>query len=94
MSPSPLRLGLMSDAILNLPDMPEDPIERLVYLSGVKEKVDRELDDLYQWAYFWARFTGRLNAALKLGYHSRKRVMAYTRAGNEAYGRTVRWGDG
>lgn len=84
----------MSEPILNLPDMPDDPIERLVYLSGVKEQVAKELDDLYTEAYFWCRFTGRLAPALALRYHSRKKVMAYTRAGNESIGRTVRWGDG
>lgn len=84
----------MSEQILNLESAPDDPIERLVWLGGVKEAVEREMDEQWVQAYFWARFTGRLDAALDLGLHSRKRVMAYTRRGNEHAGRMVRWGDG
>lgn len=80
--------------ILDLSDAPSDPIERLVWLSGVKDAVSREMDDQWADAYFWARFTGRLDSAIGLGYHGRKRIMAYTRAANEGKGRTVRWGDG
>ena len=80
--------------ILNLSGAPEDPIERLLWLGGVNEAVKHELDDAFMEAYFWARFTGRLDAALELGLHSRKRVMAYTRAENEQRARMIRWGDG
>lgn len=80
--------------ILNLRGAPEDPIERLLWLGGVDEAVKKELDGLFAQAYFWARFTGRLDAALALGLHSRKRVMAYTRAENESRARMIRWGDG
>jgi len=84
----------MTDTILNLQGAPEDPIERLVWLGGVDDAVKSELDDAFMEAYFWARFTGRLDAALALGLHSRKRVMAYTRAENEQRARMIRWGDG
>lgn len=80
--------------ILNLEGAPDDPIERLVWLNGVLTQVRTELDEQWTQAYFWARFTGRLDAALALHFHSRKRVMAYTRAGNEHAGRMIRWGDG
>lgn len=91
------RLGLLVMEILNLadgPDVAADPIERLVYLSGVMEQVRRELDDEYQQAYFWARHTGRFPDALHLALHSRKRTLAFTRAENEARGRMIRWSDG
>lgn len=84
----------MKRPILNLRDAPDDPIERLVWLGGVDEQVKAEMDWQWQEAYFWARFTGRLDAALALGLHSRKKVMAYTRAENENRARMIRWGDG
>lgn len=84
----------MTGKILNLRGAPTDPIERLVWLGGVNDAVKKELDDQFQEAYFWARFSGRLDAALALGLHSRKRVMAYTRAENESRARMIRWGDG
>lgn len=83
----------MTDPILNLKSAPDDPVERLVWLGGVQEQVDRELDAAFTEAYFWSRFTGRLETAIDLGIHSRKRIMAYTRHGNEAAGRMIRWGD-
>lgn len=82
----------MTSPILNLDGAPEDPIERLIWLGGVAEQVQRELDPQWRQAYFWARFTGRLPEAMALGLHSRKRVMAWTRAENEQRGRMVRWG--
>lgn len=84
----------MNKQILNLRGAPTDPIERLVWLGGVMEQVRSELDDAFADAYFWARFTGRLQNALDLRLHSRKRVMAYTRAVNNARGRQIRWNDG
>jgi hypothetical protein len=79
---------------MDFSDAPHDPIERLVWLSGVQEVVDRELTYAYQKAYFEARQTGRLDAALHLGLHSHKRIMGFTRAENERRGRQWRWGDG
>jgi hypothetical protein len=74
---------------------PSDPIERLVWLSGAKQVLDTELGSAWQVAYFEARMTGRLDQALALKQHARKRVLAYTRAENERRGRVIRaWGDG
>lgn len=72
---------------------PTDPIERLVWLSGVKQEVQKELDQEYRLAYFWCRFTGRFEEALRLRLHGRKRALAFTRAENENRGRMIRWAD-
>lgn len=79
--------------ILNLSDMPEDPLERLLWLSGVKQAVARELDDAYADAYAQARLTGRFEMALSLGLHGKKRALALTRRWNNNQARMVRWGD-
>lgn len=80
--------------ILDL-DLPGDPIRALLYLSGVHDAVARELDQQWRRAYFEARLTGRIDQALALHLHARKRVLAYTRAENERRGRVIRsWGDG
>ena len=80
--------------MVNMDECPRDPLHAIMWLSGVKDAVDREVSAAYQKAYFEARRTGRLDAALALGVHSRKRVMAFTRAENERTGRQWRWGDG
>lgn len=84
----------MIGPLLNFASAPDDPIERLIWLGGVDDQVKTELEREFQEAYFWARFTGRLDAALDLHLHSRKKVMAYTRAENEFRARMIRWGDG
>lgn len=84
----------MTRRILDLSEAPDDPIERLMWLSGVAEQVKAELDAEWQQAYFWARFSGRMDAALALGLHSKKRAMQYTRTENEARARMIRWNDG
>jgi hypothetical protein len=84
----------VSGQILNLHGAPTDPIERLIWLGGVMEQVRTELDDAFAEAYFWSRFTGRLESALDLHLHSRKRIMQYTRRMNNMRGRQIRWGDG
>lgn len=84
----------MTQPILNLSEAPTDNIERLLWLSGVAEEAKRELDAEFQRTYFEVRLERRLDAALELGLHPTARVMAYTRAENEARGRTVRWQDG
>jgi hypothetical protein len=84
----------MTKRILDLSGAPDDPIERLIWLGGVLEQVNKELEPEWREAYFWCRFTGRLSEAMGLGLHSRKKVMAYTRAENENRGRMIRWGDG
>jgi hypothetical protein len=84
----------MSTSLLNLDDAPRDPIERLLYLSGVREQVGKELDEAFGSAYFEARLQDRLEAAIAAGPYARKRVLAYSRAENQRRGRTVRWNDG
>lgn len=81
-------------SILNLSEAPADPIERIMWLSGVAEAVTRELDAEFAEAYFNARLQRRLASAIEVGPHSRKRVLAYTRAENDRRARIVRWGDG
>lgn len=80
--------------ILNITDLPSDPIEQIIWLDGVKAQVEQELDLLYEEAYFQARITGRFEPAVRTGRASRKRALAWTRRGNEKRGRTVRWNDG
>jgi hypothetical protein len=80
--------------LVDFSEAPRDPLRRLLWLSGVKEKVTAEMDEAWAGAYYDARLQRQLDAALSMDLHSRKRVMAYTRAENERRGRTVRWGDG
>lgn len=83
----------MSTHILDLSEAPDEPLRRLLYLSGVKEKVQEELDAEYRRIYFDMRLEGRLDDALDLAEHSHKQIMRFTRNENEARGRQVRWGD-
>lgn len=80
--------------ILNLNDAPEDAIERLLWLSGVKEQAQKELDEAFQQAYYEARLTERFDTALRLRLHSKKRALQMTRRENNSRGRSLRWGDG
>jgi hypothetical protein len=80
--------------ILNLDDAPNDPVERLLWLSGVKEQVQRELDEDFARTYYSARVEGVFDSALSVGLHSKKKALAFTRKENERRGRTVRWNDG
>ena len=85
----------MTRELVDFSGAPDDPLPRLLWLSGVREAVANELDAEYRRTYFTARQQGVLDQALNLGLHSRKRVMAYTRAENERRGRVIaRWGDG
>jgi len=72
---------------------PSDAIERLVWLSGCKERFDKEVEAMWRQAYYEARLTGRFDSALALGYHSNKRALAFTRSENERRGRLTHWGD-
>lgn len=83
----------MAHNLLNLTDAPTDTLERLLWLSGVAEEAKAELEREFQTAYFTARLERRLGAALGLGLHRPKRVLAWTRAENEKRGRSIRWGD-
>jgi hypothetical protein len=79
--------------ILNL-DLPGDPIRQLMYLSGVREAVEKDLNAAFQSAYFEARMMNLMPQALALHQHARKRALAFTRAENERRGRVVKkWGD-
>jgi 3-methyladenine DNA glycosylase Mpg len=80
--------------LLNLDEAPKDPIERLMYLSGVKEQVNRELEDELAEAYFQARLQRRFEAALAAGPYKLKRALALTRHENQKRGRSIRWNDG
>lgn len=83
----------MEKTILDLSDAPDEPLRRLMWLSGVKYRVRQELDAEYQRIYFTLRMEGRLDDALDYAEHSNKAIMAFTRRENEARGRQVRWGD-
>lgn len=83
----------MSAYILDLSEAPEEPLRRLIYLSGVKHKVKQELDAEYQRIYFALRMEGRLDDGIDFNEHSNKAIVAFTRKENEARGRQVRWGD-
>lgn len=80
--------------LLNLDDAPKDPIERLMYLSGVKEQVAAELDAALGEAYFQARLQQRFEAALAAGPYKLKPALRLTRHENQKRGRSIRWGDG
>lgn len=80
-------------AILNLDAAPTEPLERLLWLSGVRSQVEAEMTAEWQRVYFQLRLEGRLTEAEALHLHSHKRIMAFTRAENESRGRMIRWGD-
>lgn len=80
--------------LLNLSDAPEDPIKRIMWLSGVKEQATKELEAAFAAAYYDARLQRQLDAAVAAGPYARKRVLAFTRHENQRRGRSVRWGDG
>jgi hypothetical protein len=84
----------MATSLLNLDQAPKDPIERVMWLSGVMAQAQTELDEAFSEAYFEARLQRRLDAAITAGPHARKSVLAFTRKANERRGRAVRWGDG
>lgn len=84
----------MSISLLNLTEAPKDPIERILWLSGVREQALSELDAAFAEAYFEARLQQRLDTAISAGPYARKRVLAYTRHENQRRGRAIRWGDG
>lgn len=85
---------MVSTMNIDFTEAPEDPIERLMWLSGARASFEAQVNAQWQRAYFEARQQGRFDSALDLGYHSEKRALAWTRAENEARGRMMRWGDG
>lgn len=84
----------VSELIIDFSFAPQDPIERLVWLSGAQEAFDTQVNAMWQAAYFEVRQTGRLQTAFDLAYHSHKRILAMTRAENERRGRQWKWNDG
>lgn len=80
--------------LLNLEPAPDDPIERIMWLSGVMDQAKVELDQALAASYFEARLQGRLVDAITVGPYARTTVLALTRRENEARGRQVRWRDG
>ena len=66
------HMSTQTDRILDLssaPNDPTNPVERLMWLSGVADRVKAELDDEFANAYFAALFQGQMDAALALGMH-------------------------
>jgi hypothetical protein len=80
--------------VIDFSQAPHDPIERLLWLSGAQAAFDAQVNAEWGDAYFLARLQQRLDVAMGLNLHSRKRILAYTRAENERRGRPMRWGDG
>jgi hypothetical protein len=80
--------------LLDFSEMPHDPIEKLIWLSGAREAFETQVNAQWQVAYYEARLTGRFSTALNLKLHSKKRALAWTRAENERRGRATYWGDG
>jgi hypothetical protein len=80
-------------AYLDLSDAPHDAVERVMWLSGMAEAMNEELNLAFAEAYYTARLQHRLDAVRALGIHSNKKIMAFTRAENERRGRMLKWGD-
>ena len=80
--------------ILNLSDAPADPVRRSMWLTGVLQAVEEELDEQYRVLYFDARLGGILPEVVAAGPHSMRQALAYARAENNARRRMVRWSDG
>lgn len=81
-------------ALLNLVDLPSDPIERLNWLAAARESIVNEFDTAFAEAYFSARLQHRFDSALALHIHGKKKALALSRAHNNSKKRMVRWNDG
>lgn len=80
--------------ILDFTEAPQEPLARLMWLSGVMEEARAELSAEYQRTYFEARSQGMLKEAVALKIHSRKSVLALTRHENHRLGNVIRrWED-
>lgn len=80
--------------ILRLDDAPEDPVRRIMWLSGVMDAVRTELDAAFGAAYYEARLQGQFKDAVNAGPHATSTALAYSRHENRRRGQMVRWGDG
>lgn len=76
---------------VSLGDLPKDPIARIEALADVERALLDAVEQEYQRAYFDARLAGRMDEAFALKVHPKKMALAFTRAENEARGRSVRW---
>lgn len=79
--------------LLILSDAPDDPIERILWLSGAAEAAKREIEVAFAEAYFTARLEGRFDAAVEIGPFARSAALRLTRQQNDRTGRMVRWND-
>lgn len=78
--------------ILNLSEAPKDPVERLVWMTGVKQQVQDEIDTECEALYSRLRMEHRFDVVVAVGLHSKGRALALTRKANRA--RQIRWDDG
>jgi hypothetical protein len=82
-------------SLIDFSSAPEDPIERLMWLSGIDQALRKEVDQAWAEAYFDARVKGLFAEALSLHLHSKKKALAWTRHVNNERDRVVwRWRDG
>lgn len=82
------------DVMIDFSAAPEEPLARLMWLTGVRQRAATELNQEWQRTYFQARLEGKLDHAIHLGFHSRKQILAFTRHENESRGRVVKkWAD-
>lgn len=79
--------------ILDLSQAPSDAAERLLWLSGVRQAALTELEDAYAETYATLRRENRLEWAISLRLHGKKKILALTRRWNRQNGRMIRWGD-
>jgi hypothetical protein len=77
----------------NMDNPPDDAVTRLAWLADRRSTFMALIEQEFQQTYFEARLTGRLDAAVSLGLHSRNSILKRTRNENEARGRMMRWGD-
>lgn len=82
------------DTILDLQAAPTDPIERLVWLTGVEAKVATELEAERMRLAYEVRLERGFGALLDLGLYSKTRLLRWCRAENRRRGTSMRWGDG
>lgn len=70
----------------------DNPLQQIADLAVERDKMLADYDAQFQRLYFQARMQGQIKSAIDMGLHSRKQIMKFTRAENEALGRAIRWG--
>lgn len=78
--------------ILDMSEAPKDPVQRLIWMTGVKQQVQDEIDMECESIYTRLRMEGRFDVVLAVGLHAKGRALALTRRANRA--RQIRWDDG